>query len=125
MGETTRFRIIKYHDKVVVERHELIKVEIPIKDPPEWLAKQGFDAFMASWHGFGFARKNGKWYFVDDYQKEILDEADDPRDNLQYLLGHVVSPDEWGSWVFDIPAVIEDATQVRTFPERSEVVEDA
>ena len=125
MGETTRFRIIKYHDKVVVERHELIKVEIPIKDPPEWLAKQGFDGFIESWHGFGYARRGGKWYFVDNWKEEVIGESDDPRDNLNEMLGRVVSPDEWGSWVFDIPTVIEDATQVRPSPERSEVVENA
>ena len=72
MGETCKFRILKYSDKVVIERHEVIKAEIPIEKPPEWLAKQGFDAFIRSWYGFGFARRNGKWYAVDDWNFNSL-----------------------------------------------------
>ena len=101
--KTLKFKIIKHPDKVIVERHLCLSVEIPVEEPPEWLRERGFDAYMRSWHGFGYARKSGKWYAVDNYKKEIIDEVGDPASNLNYVLSHVVHPDEWGEWVCSIP----------------------
>jgi len=73
----------------------------------DWLRQQGFVYYVFGWEGYGYGQKeNGLWYKVDLKNREVQQiskEANGTSIPSEFLLGHVISPEEWGPWVFTIP----------------------
>lgn len=72
-----------------------------------WLKEKGFITVVPTWHGYGVARHvNGMWYQVDLKEKRIESQIG-IRLPRTFFLGFVVPPEEWGSWVKEIPVIVK------------------
>lgn len=76
--------------------------------PYRWLLKQGFTKILPSWSGFGYALKDGKWFYIDLEEKTIepmVAGSKLPDDLIRSL---IVPEAEWGKWATEIPVNRKD-----------------
>lgn len=68
------------------------------------LTEKGFQYLVYGWHGFGYARNlNGLWYEVDIKERKIGEKPIGTSLPDSFLLGHIVSEQDWGKWALEIP----------------------
>jgi len=100
--KTVRFEIEKYPEKIVIKRILEIESEVKLCEPPEWLKSKGFDRVVYGYHGYGYARRENKWFFIDFQEQTVENETTSPYEDKNFLLSKVVAENEWGQWINNI-----------------------
>lgn len=109
--------------KVVIEEDGTIVVHIEERRKLDWfdlrggtthervnmdlwhvLTNNGFGILVYGFEGYGYARKNndGLWYQIDIKNLEIQRPVG-PQLPASFILGHVISEQDWGKWTLEIP----------------------
>jgi len=87
-------------DKITAYYKEEVELRVsrPTDEDSKHLSsfwKEGFEEIVHSWHGYGYGRKGKKWYHLDVLKRVVEREAEDPRRNKSFIIGQVVSEEEW------------------------------
>ena len=63
--------------------------------PLDWLWNQSFDLVIFGYSGYGYARKDGKWKYVDLNGKHVQKNCGNPLKDRSFVLSQVINESEW------------------------------
>jgi hypothetical protein len=60
--------------------------------------------------GYADALKDNTWYKIDLWEKKVKGESarGNPLRDRNFILANIINPEEWGSWVNEIPVTWVD-----------------